>query len=91
MVPQNNMKVRRRKRGDWSGKSESGSYAVTHSLRTPLPPTGGMTRTRMMERPFLRTRRFKLCMIKKMCFGLLYVCLIVESSTIVSVFRIDED
>jgi len=39
VVPKNDMKVRMRKRGDWSGKSESGFYAVIHSLRAPLPPT----------------------------------------------------
>ena len=57
MIPQNDMKVRRRKRGDWRGKSESGFYAVIHSLGAPLPSR--MTRARMMESPFLRTKNFK--------------------------------
>jgi len=63
LVRKNDMKVRRRKRGVWSGKSESGFYAVIHSLGTPLPPTGRMTQTRMMERPFLRTRKSKLIIV----------------------------
>jgi len=78
-VPKNDMKVRRRKRGDWSGKSESGFYAVIHSLGTPLPPTGRMTRTRMMERPSLRTRKSKLDW-KDVFRWWFTICLILESA-----------
>jgi hypothetical protein len=56
---QTNMKVRRRKRGDWSVKSESGFYAVIHSLGAPPPPRR-MSRVWMTESSFLRTKRSKL-------------------------------
>jgi hypothetical protein len=54
------MKVQRKKRGDWNGKSESGSYVVIRNLAGPLSrevvhPTRRMGRTRM-EIPLLRTR-----------------------------------
>ena len=53
-APRSSMKAQKRRRGDWRGKSESGSYTV---IRPPRgPPTREMRLRRRTERLLLLTR-----------------------------------
>jgi len=53
------MKAQKRRRGDWRGRSESGSYMV---IRLPQDlPTSGMMLRRTMEKLLLLTRISRYC------------------------------